>query len=353
MNRPSDRASRRTFLATSATGLIASSTATQTAEASSINLQPASEIKVISSANGLETTRLAHRMINDGTDVLDACVAGVNLVEDDPEDTSVGYGGLPNERGVVQLDAAVMHGPTHQAGAVAAIEGIRFPSKVALLVLRQTDHVLLVGAGALEFAKAHGFPEENLLTDRARKVWLRWKQTMSEKDDWLSPDDSQLQDPQATAILRNRPTGTIHCAGIDVSGNLSCVTTTSGLAFKIPGRVGDSPIIGAGLYVDNEIGSCGSTGRGEANLQNQCSFAAVELMRSGMSPREAGLEVLRRVAKHTLPRLRNDQGGPDFGLNFYLLRKDGEHAGVTLRGEAKFAVTDQEGTRLEKSTALY
>ncbi|MFV1967770.1 MAG: isoaspartyl peptidase/L-asparaginase, partial [Pirellulaceae bacterium] len=255
-----------------------------------------------------------------------------------------------------QLDAAVMHGPTHLAGAVAALENIRFPSRVAKLVMEQTDHVLLVGEGALQFAKAHGFPEENLLTEKARKIWLTWKQTMSERDDWLPPPETSSaakDDPETAAILKNRPTGTIHCAGRDAQGNLSCVTTTSGLAFKISGRVGDSPIIGAGLYVDNEIGSCGSTGRGEANLQNQCSFAAVELMRNGMTPPEAGLEVLRRVAKHTIPRLRNETGRPDFGLKFYLLRKDGLYAGVSMWGPAAFAVTDEKGIRLEDCLALY
>ncbi len=140
---------------------------------------------------------------------------------------------------------------------------------------------------------------------------------------------------------------------MDANGNISCVTTTSGLAFKIPGRVGDSPIIGAGLYCDNEIGSCGSTGRGEANLQNQCSFAAVELMRTGMTPQEAGLEILRRVAKHTVPRLKNEKGEPDFGLQFYLIRKDGLHAEVAMRGKGKFAITDQDGTRMEDLVALY
>ncbi len=348
MTNSSNQATRRSFLA-SATGLLAASAAQQTEAAAA--RQASGGIKVISSANGLETTRTAYQRISNGADCLDACVAGVNLVEDDPEDTSVGYGGLPAENGVVQLDAAVMHGPTHQAGAVAALEGIRFPSRVAQLVLQQTDHVLLVGAGALQFAKAHGFQEENLLTERARKIWLRWKQSLSDKDDWLLPADN-TDDPQVAAILRNRPTGTIHCAGLDRAGNLSCVTTTSGLAFKIPGRVGDSPIIGAGLYVDNEVGSCGSTGRGEANLQNQCSFAAVELMRTGMSPRAAGLEILRRVAKHTVPRLRDSKGQPDFGLNFYLLRKDGEHAGVTLRGKAQFAITDSNGSRLEDAEPL-
>lgn len=359
--------SRRAFLAGSAAGLAAVphwATAQEGAAApQTVAYRPPGTIKVISSANGQETTRRAYQMILQGADVLDACVAGVNLVEDDPNDTSVGYGGLPNERGVVQLDAAVMHGPTHQAGAVAALERIRFPSRVAKLVLEQTDHVLLVGEGALEFARAHGFREENLLTERAREIWLRWKQSLSDKDDWLEPARpapansgarrQAASEAEIAAILRNRPTGTIHCAGMDPQGNLSCVTTTSGLAFKIPGRVGDSPIIGAGLYVDNEIGSCGSTGRGEANLQNQCSFAAVELMRSGMSPREAGLEILRRVAKHTVPRLRNAEGQPDFGLKFYLLRKDGAHAGVAMRGPSKFAITDAQGTRLETCATLY
>lgn len=354
--------SRRRFLSISAAGLAAApqlAGATQLAGTLAA-AQPPKEtagkhpIKSVSSANGQRTTKRAYEMILQGADTLDASVAGVTIVEDDPNDTSVGYGGLPNELGVVQLDAAVMHGPTHQAGCVASLERIRNPAKVAQLVLEQTDHVLLVGPGALAFAKAHGFKEEDLLTDRARKIWLRWKQTMSERDDWLSPEKSiEDTDKQAAAILRDRPTGTIHCASMNANGDISCVTTTSGLAFKIDGRVGDSPIIGAGLYVDNEIGSCGSTGRGEANLQNQCSFAAVELMRGGMTPVEAGLEVLRRVAKHTVPRLRNKQGEPDFGLNFYLLRKDGLHGGVAMRGPAKFAVTDEKGTRLEPCTTLY
>jgi N4-(beta-N-acetylglucosaminyl)-L-asparaginase len=262
----------------------------------------------------------------------------------------------------VQLDAAVMHGPSHQAGAVACIEGVKTPSRVAKIVMEQTDHVLLIGQGATHFARQHGFPEENLLTERARKIWLRWKQRLSDKDDWLEPpnDDQGSLSPEdaeierlAMEIIRNRPTGTIHCGGMDADGNISCCTTTSGLAFKIPGRVGDSPIIGAGLYCDNEIGSCGSTGRGEANLQNQCSFAAVELMGRGMTPEEAGLEVLRRVAKHTVPRLQNDKGEPDFGLNFYLLRKDGMHAGVAMRGPAKCAVTDDNGTRHEPCATLF
>ncbi len=359
--------SRRTFLASSAAGIVAGSqqvaharNATEAAQKEPVPKQDAEHpVLAISSANGQRATRKAFEMLSRGADTLDAVVAGVNIVEDDPADLSVGYGGLPNEAGVVQLDAAVMHGPTHQAGSVACLEGIRNPSKVAKIVLWQTDHVLLVGKGAAEFAKLHGFRQEDLLTERARKIWLRWKQSLSEKDDWLLPpkkEESSRVDSdeqrQIASILANRPTGTIHCAGMNSKGDISCVTTTSGLAFKIPGRVGDSPIIGAGLYVDNEIGSCGSTGRGEANLQNQCCFAAVELMRTGRSPEDAGLEVLRRVAKHTVDRLRNSKGEPDFGLNFYLVRKDGKHAGVAMRGNSRYSVTDQNGTRLENGKAL-
>lgn len=354
-------------------------------------------VKVIASGNGLETTRLAYEQIIAGSDVLDAVIAGVNLVEDDPRDTSVGYGGLPNERGVVQLDSAVMHGPTHQAGAVASLEGIKNPSLVARLVMWRTDHVLLVGPGALEFARAHGFTEQNLLTDRCRRIWLKWRESHSSTDNWFTPEESMEPprapsrapsdeaadgDEQARAvpapwglddrynthgyyddggdlnILARRimtvpPTGTIHCSGLDAAADLSCVTTTSGLAWKIPGRVGDSPILGAGLYVDNEIGSCGSTGRGEANLLNCSSFAAVELMRAGMTPVEAGLEVLRRIAKHTEPRHLLPDGKPDYGLQFYLLRKDGLHAGVTMRGRGQFAITDQDGTRHEPLVPLF
>lgn len=332
-------------------------------------------VRSISSANGLATTKLAYKMILEGRDTLDSVVAGVGLVEADERDTSVGYGGLPNEHGVVELDAAVMHGPTHGAGAVASIRNIKHPAAVALKVLRRTDHVLIVGKGATAFAKAHGFAEENLLTENARKIWLKWKETLSDKDDWLAPEETEkavadffLQNSIPVANGQNargammiagqrrrftRPTGTIHCSGLNAKGDISCTTTTSGLAFKIPGRVGDSPIIGAGLYCDNEVGSCGSTGRGEANLQNMCSFAAVELMRHGASPEEAGMEVLRRVAKTSPPYLKDDKGRPTFGLNFYVMAKDGRHAGVAMWGPAKYAVTDEKGTRHEPCKALY
>jgi N4-(beta-N-acetylglucosaminyl)-L-asparaginase len=332
-------------------GLAQPAAAQPLAKKSATVRKPSGDIKVISSANGLEATRLAYQRILAGADPLDAVIAGVNLVEDDPDDMTVGYGGLPNEEGVVELDAAVMHGPTHRAGAVAALQNIKNPSKVARLVMDQTDHVLLVGEGALKFARAQGFKEENLLTDKARKVWLYWKQTLSNKDDWIAPPPEDV-DPEVFKFFK-RPTGTIHCSAVNRAGDISCVTTTSGLAFKMPGRVGDSPIIGAGIYVDNEVGSCGSTGRGEANLANCSSVAAVELMRSGMSPREAGLELLRRVAGRTAPRLRDDQGRPNFNLKLYLLGKDGDHAGVSMWSNAKFSVTDDRGTRHESCAALY
>lgn len=336
-------------------------------------------VKAISSANGLEATKKAYEQILKGVDTLDAAIEGVGLVEDDPNDLTVGYGGLPNEDGVVELDAAVMHGPTHRAGAVASLRNTLHPARVAKLVMEQTDHVLLVGEGALKFARAQGFKEENLLTEKTRKIWLYWKQSLSNRDDWIPPKPEDL-DPDVVKFFKldkqkppsgrtlpekkgdktsstwnkfDRPTGTIHCATMNAAGEISCTTTTSGLAFKIPGRVGDSPIIGAGLYCDNEVGSCGSTGRGEANLQNLCSFAGVELMRGGASPKDAGLEVLRRVTHHTEDRLRDDKGRPAFGLKFYLLDRQGNHAGVSMWGPAEFAVTDKNGTRLEQCAHLY
>ncbi len=333
-------------------------------------------IKAISSVNGLEATKRAYELMLAGGDTLDAAIAGIKIVEDDPEEITVGYGGLPNEAGEVELDGAVMHGPSHSAGAVACLTKTKYPAAVAKLVMQQTDHQLLAGEGAVQFARAHGFPEENLLTEKARKIWLYWKQTRSTDDDWLPPAfetlDRDVQEffektghvsrgelksksRKVTDAQRKveRPTGTIHCACINAKGDISATTTTSGLAFKIPGRVADSPIIGAGLYVDNHIGSCGSTGRGEVNLLNCSSVVAVELMRNGMTPLEAGMEILQRIADRTEDCYRNAEGRPDFQINFYLLDKQGNHAGVSMWGPKQFAITDEQGSRMEEAVCLY
>ncbi|MDH3251556.1 MAG: N(4)-(beta-N-acetylglucosaminyl)-L-asparaginase [Ignavibacteria bacterium] len=309
---------------------------------------------VVSSANGVNAVTKAMELIRAGSDALDAVIAGVNIVENDPEDMSVGYGGLPNEDGVVELDSAVMHGPTHRAGAVASLRNIKNPSKVARLVMERTDHVLLVGEGALRFARAHGFREEDLLTDKARERWLRWKETLSPEDDWLPPHDRGTPDIGARLTLSPRETGTIHCSALDGNGGLSCVTTTSGLEFKIPGRVGDSPIIGAGLYVDNEVGSAGSTGRGEANLVNCSCFMIVEFMRAGKSPEEACLLMCERIARHTtMRRLQNDDGKPNFNVRFYAINKKGEFGGGAMYSGSDFVVHDGTSVRTLPLPFLY
>jgi N4-(beta-N-acetylglucosaminyl)-L-asparaginase len=305
----------------------------------------------ISSANGLAAVEKAMGLMQQSVDPLDAAIAGVNLVEEDPNDTSVGYGGLPNEEGVVELDAAVMHGPTHRCGAVASLRGIKYPSRVAKLVMERTDHILLVGEGALRFARAHGFTEENLLTDKAREIWLRWKETLSDKDDWLPADDEVAQ--ALREQVKKRDTGTIHLSALDAAGNFGSVTTTSGLAFKIPGRVGDSPIIGAGLYTDNEVGSCGSTGRGEANLANLCCYQVVESMRHGMSPQEACLDVCRRIAEHTHEKRLLKDGKPDFNVSFYAINKAGQYGGAALHKGVNFAIHDGTVARHEQCAFLF
>ena len=181
---------------------------------------------------------------NETGNILDGIEIGANVCELDPADMSVGYGGLPDERGIVTLDASIMYGPTFKCGSVAALENIKKACSVARLVMERTDHALIVGAGALAFAKAHGFPEENLLTESARLTWLEWKENLSKEDDWNPPADKDY-------YKKKRKTGTINVLGMGNNGEVAGITTTSGLFGKIHGRVGDSPIIGAGLFVDN------------------------------------------------------------------------------------------------------
>ncbi|QDV51368.1 N(4)-(beta-N-acetylglucosaminyl)-L-asparaginase [Gimesia fumaroli] len=260
------------------------------------------------------------KALDAGRDILDAVEASAQVTELDPEDQSVGYGGLPNEDGVVQLDASFMDGRTHNCGSVGALENIKTPSSVARLVMERTDHIHLVGKGAKEFARAHGFKEENLLTDKSRKMWLRWKENLSDKDDRFPPKDGNYD-------LDKRPTGTINILALDAAGDLAGCTTTSGLFGKLPGRIGDSPIIGAGLYVDNEVGAAGATGRGEEILRTCGSFFVVEQMRAGKSPREACEALCQRIVKIN--------GGPDkvdFNDKIVAINKQGEAGCASIRG---------------------
>lgn len=332
---------------------------------------------VVSSANGFyrdnpagSPIKKAYDMVANGADPLDAAIAGVNMVELDPNDMSVGLGGLPNEDGVVQLDASCMHGPTKRAGAVGCLEDFATPSLVAKAVMDHTDHIFLVGAGAKKFALEMGFKEQNLLTEKSREAWLKWKSRLSPGDSWLDvPDDSvpakrritpstpQHGDGDEHVFLDERGVphtfGTINMNAVTANGDIGSVTTTSGISWKIPGRVGDSPIIGAGQYCDNEVGAAGSTGRGESNIKVCGAFLAVELMRQGKSPEEALLEVMRRVIAMTEKRLLDDRGRPYFDLSYYAVTKDGRYAGSSAYEGGQFAVADASGARLESAVFLF
>ena len=307
---------------------------------------------VVSSRNGHgRTTLKAMEMITAGKPVVDAVVAGVNIVENDPNDHSVGLGGLPNERGDVELDASVMDGPSCLSGAVGALRNIKNPASVALKVMRNSDHCLIVGKGALEFARAHGFVEEPLLTDKARQIWLQWKSRLNPRDAWRD-----TKSPFKPEDLKRwfGITGTINCCAVNAKGDLAGVTTTSGLAFKIPGRVGDSPIIGAGLFVDNNVGAAGSTGRGEANIITCGSMVVVEAMRQGQHPKDACLAAARRIVEMTkAPHLTDDQGRPNFNVQFYAVDKKGRYGGGAIRAYGKYAVCDSKGDRLEDIAGLF
>ncbi len=323
---------------------------------------PSASPIMVGSWNAGPATARAVSLFAAGAPMLDALVGGVALIEDDPAEMSVGYGGLPNEEGVVELDAAVMDGPRHKAGAVAGLKGVRHAAAVALNVLRRTDHALLVGEGALKFARQCGFKEEDLLTEQAREAWLRWKATLSLRDGWIGPDDAATDfgharwaghhanptpggpggpggeaDQTGPGGAGGQPTapftyGTVHVSALtEPGGDLFSCTSTSGLSYKIPGRAGDTPMIGAGLYTDNRAGSAGCTGRGEATMHNAASYHAVLLMEQGRAPTEAALEALRRVASRTLePRLLSAPGRPSFNVTLYALRKDGEVGAASI-----------------------
>ncbi|MBK8976382.1 MAG: N(4)-(beta-N-acetylglucosaminyl)-L-asparaginase [Planctomycetes bacterium] len=302
----------------------------------------------VSSPNGRRAVEIAVRKMLEGVPPVDAAVLGIEPVENDPQDTSVGYGGLPDADGVVTLDACVMDGRSGLAGAVAALRNIKNPSQVALKVMRHTDHVLLVGDGALRFAKMHGFREEELLTDRARREWLRWVESHSKDDDWVSPEENG-----AFGTEYVRQTGTIHVGAVDANGDCGGATSTSGLAFKIPGRVGDSPLLGCGNYVDNEVGVAGSTGRGEAVIVTNGAHRVVGYMRDGMLPTDACLAALRDVVRFTKSsRLLDDRGRPAFQVNFYAVRKDGALGAAALY-PSRHARMTEAGPEVVASAALF
>ena len=325
----------------------------------------------------------AFRGIIEGEDPLDACVAGVNIPELDPSEHGIGYGGLPNADGVVQLDSCLMHGPRRWAGGVAALEGVKTPSLVAKAVAELTDHHLVVGEGAQRLARSLGMEvQDDLNTDDSRALWLEWRRRVDPAH-WLDPTErlggrggeGRIDPLRASRVLAFQEAslaaglsmvddglidpesfwGTTSLEAVTADGDLCGVTTTSGLSWKIPGRAGDSPILGAGQYVDNAVGAAGSTGRGEANLFNLSCFMIVEFMRQGMSPKDAGMAVLARIRDNTVEaRLLNERGLPNFDVRFFVLAKSGEHAGVAMYGssESSYAVCDGQGAREEPLEGL-
>ncbi len=357
------RLDRREFVRSAATAAATAALVPKALEAQAPTIHTPKSVRpvVISDLSGLRyknggpvcAVEQAFEKITDGVDVLDALIAGVNIPELDPEESGVGYGGLPNADGVVQLDACCMHGPKRWAGGVAALEGVRTPSLVAKAVMELTDHHLLVGKGAQEFARGMGFTiEDDLNTPHSRELWLEWKRRI-DPEHFLDPKERMhrgyeigLEMVHEGLIDESHFWGTINCNGIGPTGEICGVTTTSGLSWKIPGRTGDSPILGAGLYVDGAIGAAGSTGRGEANLFNLSSFLIVERLREGEHPKDAGMEALKRIRANTVEeRLLNERGLPNFNVRFFVLNAAGEYAGVTMyaSGETEYAVCTENG----------
>jgi N4-(beta-N-acetylglucosaminyl)-L-asparaginase len=324
---------------------------------------------IISSFNGLNALAKGMEVLKSSGDTLEAVVTAVTVVEDDPNDDSVGYGGLPNEEGVVELDACVMHGPTRRAGSVASVQRIKNVSRLAKTVMERTNHTMIVGDGARRFAVAEGFEEMNLLTEHSRKIWLAWKARTDlnwrpgvDSPEWKEQisqifDNDAAQIAYAEKVIAHPPTGTINCLAVNEKGEISGTTTTSGLAWKIPGRVGDSPIIGAGLFVDGDVGGAGSTGKGEENIKIAGGHTIVEMMRKGIKPSDACLEALGRVA-HNYNNDKKKLG--TFHLQFYALNINGEYGAASLwkasRPESRvveFAVHDGTQARLEPTKNFF
>jgi len=285
------------------------------------------------------------KILNTGGTALDAIEKAANIIEVDPNDTSVGYGGLPNSEGVVQLDASIMDGKTYNAGAVGCLENIKTPVSVARVVMERTDHVLMVGKGALQFAKEWGFKEEDLLTEKARKIWLRWKENLNPKDDWGPPDHLKKQQ-NLQSYWKGFPEmenhhGTVNVLAVDRDGNVAGLTTTSGLSFKIPGRVGDSPIIGAGLYVDNEVGAAGATGRGEDVIKSLASYYIISKMAEGHTPQQACEDALQMIIR------KYKKVNPDFypSEKFVAINTSGQVGCATMRGRhnPKMSIMNSNG----------
>jgi N4-(beta-N-acetylglucosaminyl)-L-asparaginase len=390
--------SRRDFLTTAVVGSLSLGLQGQPSQDQSGKEHPANKPDpnspsgkrpiIVCAHNGFNYLDDAYAFLAGGGDTLDAALRVVKGPEDDPNDTSVGLGGLPNEEGVVELDACCMHGPTRRAGSVGGVRNIKNVSLVSKAVMEHTGHVMLVGEGAERFAVAVGFPRENLLTDHSRKIWLLWKEYHS-TEDWWGPGlaDPHWQPPEIkpqSDLMEERfrrleqraadlgiapelreeaihkvlfpPTGTIHCSALNEKGEISGCTTTSGLAYKLPGRVGDSPIIGGGCYTDEDVGSAGATGSGEENIKVAGAHTIVENMRHGMSPVDAGMDALKRIVRN----YNNDMAKLRFvDMTYYILRKDGVYGGVSLwegysSSDKPHKIAVHDGTkRAEKTVALF